>query len=273
MSNQTVKSAERTLVLFEYFALEQRPLTIMEIATAMQMPQSSTSALVKSLVVMGYLSHDNQKRTYYPTLRIALLGTWMRRRHQKAELLPRLLSRVAEETGETALIAMRNGIYVQYLAVQQGRDRLRLHVDSGMMFPLACTAPGWALLATETDEEVGRIIRRIQAEVPEAMWRERAPRAIDGVTEMRRDGYVISRGRAMDHVSAVAILLSSSGDTRLAACVGGPISRISEKEETVLESLRRMADEVTPDAIARMVTANAPVSLEEVEQGAAPEIE
>lgn len=69
--------------MFELFAAEQRPLSISEISTEMEMPQSSTSMLIKSLVEFGYLEHVPIARTGYPTFRIALLGTWMRRRHER----------------------------------------------------------------------------------------------------------------------------------------------------------------------------------------------
>ena len=125
-----VKSANRSLAMFELFAARQTPLSISDISQEMSIPQSSASMLVKSLVELGYLEHDRTARTYYPTFRIALLGTWMRRRHEKTGRLPRLASKVAEATGETVVLAMRNGIFAQYALVQLGADPLRLHVES-----------------------------------------------------------------------------------------------------------------------------------------------
>src|SRR3546814_2678173 len=47
------------------------------IADALGYPQSSTSALLRSLVGMGYLNYDAHARTYITSSRVALLGSWV----------------------------------------------------------------------------------------------------------------------------------------------------------------------------------------------------
>ncbi len=248
-----VKSANRSLQVFELFAAEQRPLSISEISTAMEMPQSSTSMLIKSLVDLGYLEHDAKMRTYYPTFRIALLGTWMRRRHERTGRLPRLASRLAEETGETIVLALRNGIFAQYAYVQIGPDPLRLHVESGMQRPLACCASGWALLSFESDPEVDKIIRRTQAEATLAHWRASATEAIERIAHVRRNGWVMSEGHTSVGAGAIAMLLpAAAGRTPMSIAVGGPIERIKANHALILERLDAMAARVNADSVASL---------------------
>ena len=254
MPAEPIKSAERTLALFEQFAAKQQPMSINEIAAVMEMPQSSTSVLVKSLVTLGYLSHDIVRRTYYPTMRVVLLGTWMRRRHTDIEKLPRFLSDVAEATGESALISMRNGIYAQHIFAQQGSNRLRLAVDSGMLFPLVCTAPGWALLSIETDEEIGKVIRRTQAEAPVERWRETAAGAMQKINEMRKQGYVVSAGQTTEGVAAVSVLLRARGES-FAVSVGGPLTRIHEQQTVIVDTMKRLIRGITSDEVDDIVSA------------------
>src|SRR3546814_16050692 len=64
IEQKTVKSAGRVLEILEYFDDLQRQSTVMEIADALGYPQSSTSALLRSLVGMGYLNYDAHARTY-----------------------------------------------------------------------------------------------------------------------------------------------------------------------------------------------------------------
>ena len=52
-----VKSAHRVLRIFEYFDEIERPAAMTEIARRLNYPPSSTSALLKSLVELGYLDH------------------------------------------------------------------------------------------------------------------------------------------------------------------------------------------------------------------------
>jgi IclR helix-turn-helix domain len=51
-----------------------------EIARRLNYPPSSTSALLKSLLDLGYLDCDRKARTYVPTARISLVGGWVRNR-------------------------------------------------------------------------------------------------------------------------------------------------------------------------------------------------
>ena len=249
-----VKSADRTLKLFELFAAEQRPLSISEIARQMGLPQSSTSMLTRSLSELGYLEHDAQARTYYPTLRIALLGTWMRRRHERTGRLPRLASKLAEETGETVVLAMRNGIYAQYAYVQIGPDPLRLHVESGMQRPLACCSSGWALLSFESDTEVAKIIRRTQAEGASALWRETASEAADQIAHVRKHGWVRSEGQTSIGAGAIAMLLpAAAGRMPMSIAVGGPIERIRANHDLILDRLSAMAARVNAESVSELM--------------------
>lgn len=239
-----VKSANRTLLLFELFATEKRPLTISEISLAMDIPQSSTSVLVQSLLGLGYLEHKGDPRSYYPTFRIALLGTWMRRLHEGTGRLPRLVSKLAAETGQSAILAQRNGIFAQYIFAQIGPDPKSLNIESGLKRPLACSAVGWALLSLERDSTVGRIVRRTMAEAVEPQWRASAHEAAQKIADFRRDGYVLSEGQTTRGSGALAILLRPALDqSPIALGVGGELTAIKPKTEQILEKMRETAEE------------------------------
>jgi len=62
-----VKSASRTLDVFELFAREQRPLTLSEVATALDAPLSSCFNLVRALKGRGFLFGVGPRRQIYPT--------------------------------------------------------------------------------------------------------------------------------------------------------------------------------------------------------------
>lgn len=249
-----IKSSERTLALFELYSLEQRPLSIKEIADGLSIPQSSTSVLVQSLVDLGYLEKDERARTYYPTLRVSLLGTWMRRQHRRAGQLPQLLSEVSKKTGESTILAMRNGIYSQYLIAQPGRTPTRARVESGMLYPLACCATGWCLLTLESRTNIERIVRRTAIEAKEEYWRISAKNAPQNVMLTQQEGYAFSHGETVQGLGAIAVLLPSMpGAYAMSAGVGGRLQRIEAKQDSILHALdemsaavRRLADKSEP---------------------------
>ncbi|HPF22436.1 MAG TPA: IclR family transcriptional regulator [Hyphomonas sp.] len=257
MEDRPIKSAQRTLFLFELFATYQTPLTISDISLKLQLPQSSTSVLVRTLVTLGYLSCDSKNRTYYPTPRITLLGTWMLRRHEATGNIPKLLAEIAQATGESVVLAMRNGIYAQYLLAQTGPDPLRLHVETGLQRPLACSAAGWALLGLVSDTEIGRLVRRTVAEAPDPLWKKTAPAALEHIKATRSQGYAMSNGETTRGAGAIAMMLPSSKNIiPLAAAVGGPLERIREKEELIRHALQDLGREITTLSIQNLVGAS-----------------
>src|SRR3954467_12300537 len=72
-----VKSAGRVLQVLEFFDEVQREARVQEIAERLSFPQSSTSVLLKCLVQLGYLDYDANSRSFLPSPRVALLGTWL----------------------------------------------------------------------------------------------------------------------------------------------------------------------------------------------------
>lgn len=240
-----IKSSERTLALFEFYSLEQRPLSIKEIADGLGMPQSSTSVLVQSLVELGYLEKDDKARTFYPTLRISLLSSWMGRQHRRAGQLPNLVYEVSKVTGESTILTMRNGIYSQYLIAHPGRSPNRAIVESGQLYPLACCATGWCLLTLESKANLDKIVRRTVSEAKEEYWRQSAKHAAENVAQTQRQGYAFSKGETVQGLGAFAILLPSiPGAYATAAGVGGRIQRIENKKDLILEALDNLATSV-----------------------------
>jgi len=55
-----VKSAKRVLEIFEFFAERKRPASVGDVVEALGYPQSSTSALLKSLVQLRYLCPSSE---------------------------------------------------------------------------------------------------------------------------------------------------------------------------------------------------------------------
>jgi DNA-binding IclR family transcriptional regulator len=77
MSDGLVKSAARVMAIFECFEDVKRPLTISELVRLMGVPQSSMSALMKSLLAQGFVDYEVRSRAYTPSVRVGLLGNWL----------------------------------------------------------------------------------------------------------------------------------------------------------------------------------------------------
>ncbi|MHC2308715.1 DNA-binding IclR family transcriptional regulator [Bradyrhizobium elkanii] len=72
-----VKSAMRTFAVLEFFRKTKRAASVTEISSALEMPQSSTSVLLRCLVELNYLEYERKTRLFIPSYRVNLLGDWI----------------------------------------------------------------------------------------------------------------------------------------------------------------------------------------------------
>ncbi|MFI5032287.1 MAG: helix-turn-helix domain-containing protein, partial [Reyranellales bacterium] len=66
----TVRTADRTLDIFESFARRQQPITVSELARELSLPTSTCFGLVKTLVDRGFLYYLRPRGPFYPTRRL-----------------------------------------------------------------------------------------------------------------------------------------------------------------------------------------------------------
>jgi len=234
--SEAVKSAVRALEIFEHFAETRVPASVMEISKALGFPQSSTSALLKSLVALGYMDYDAGARTYVPNLRLALLSTWIEKGAYRDEALIRRLERIRDLSGETVVLGLRNGVHAQYVLILEAERPIRLHMKMGALRPLTRTGVGRALLVSESDAEIRRIVRRINAEMPEYRVEEQAFLAL--MADVRASGFGETAGDMIPGAGVVAVPLANPpGGSPMAVGIGGPLERFDEARRVELRAL------------------------------------
>jgi len=243
-----IKSSFRTMAIFEFFADIQRPALITEISRALNIPQSSTSTIVGSLVDTGYLTKDPHSRTITPSMRLNFLTAWRGDSHPDAANLNCHLKALREDSGETAVLAMKNGIYSHYILVQHSHDILRKHIETGSVRPLVCSATGWSLLANEENRDIEKLISQTKLTVKNSRWIETSGNAIRNIERVRNLGYAWSDGEAAIGASGLAMSIpSGTVPARFSIAIAGPSARMTEKKEDLLELLKTFVDRLPND--------------------------
>ena len=238
MTERSIKSAERTLALFELFSREQTPFTVGRVSEALKIPQPSVSMLLRNLTNLGYLEYDRKARTFSPSIRVALLGGWIDRRFAEAGSIGVRLDALQRKVGETAYIGIQNGAAAQYVVTQRPEHPDRLNVMSGQYRSLTCSAMGRVLLSLKPDAEVLAWARRCNVEATEDRFKVRESEFLDLIRRVRGDGFATTEGDVTPGLGAIAVpLISPMGGASLALGVGGPIVRIRRKRATILQAL------------------------------------
>ncbi len=183
-----VKSASRALEVIELFGVHRHPLSVTEIATALGIPQSSSSVLLHALSSIGFVTRDPRTRKYAPGIRSVFLGNWIHDAIFPGGSLLGALDALSRDASANVRLGVRSGTHVRYVHVswpENAAERLRL--SPGMMWPVCHDALGRALLATETDRDVCGIVQRANAEQGARVIGVEA--FMEALRAQRKDGY------------------------------------------------------------------------------------
>ena len=235
-----VKSAARVLEIFELFSELRREARLGEVARRLDYPQSSTSVLLKNLVTLGYLQFDEETKSYIPSPRIALLGQWIAQGPFRDGALTRLMDDLNARTGHTIALGARNGIFSQYIQVIQGTTAIRIHLPTGSRRLLAWSSVGFILLARESVDEIGSLIRRSNAERPDGQPPIDAAQVFARIEQARRQGYIFSRGLVTPGAGLIAMSVQRemADSYPVVLCVAGWLEQL-DRDEAMLVSMMK----------------------------------
>lgn len=246
-ADSVVKTAGRVFEILEYFREVRAPLSIREIAENFGYPFSSTSVLMKSLSTLGYMTYDRDLRAFFPSLRIATLGDWLFDAMYSGGDLLRLLENVGRDSGETALLAVQNDIYSQYVHILPNRQQvIQLNVPVGTRRLLCWSGTGWALLSQFNDEQIERLVERTLNRLHDDPVRDKISlvSVMAQVDAVRQNGYALSDRTVTMGAGVIAMPLPvTPNGMRLAVAAGGVADRlISRKQEIVAAMAAHVSD-------------------------------
>jgi len=236
MSESDVKSARRVFEILETFDRHRRPMALKEILDELGYPTSSGSALLKSLMNLGYLDYDRRQRTYFPTMRVALLGGWVGEALFGDSALLEVMESLHQTCGETMILGIQSDLHVQYVHAIVSNEVLQFRAPPGTRRPMARSGMGWALLAAKSDTEIEDLRRRINAKSEEKVsWEEIMTR----VHEVRSRGYAFSKSTVTEGAGLIAVAVWRPASGRLfAIAAAGYLPRLERKEAEIAAALR-----------------------------------
>ena len=239
MPDDVIKTARRLFAIIEYFDVVQRPLSLKDVSSHFDYPVSSASALLKSMVTLGYLDYDRYTRTYMPTMRIVQMGGWVQGALFGEGSIMALIRHLNRETEETVIIGTQSDLYMQYVHVAPSSHAIQFSMRPGTIRPLARSGLGQLILAARPEEAVDRLVRRINIEEDAPEKRIVFADLMQRLRDIRAAGHVISLNTVTEGAGVIGMLLPERRHGRLLAVgVGGPASRLIEKQDHILGAMR-----------------------------------
>jgi DNA-binding IclR family transcriptional regulator len=234
-----VKSAGRAFEVLELFRRERKQLSAAEIGQTLGYPKSSTNALLKSLVSLGYLVLNARTLQYFPSLSVARLGDWIPSIVLAAGDAFEILVEVHAATQETVTLTVQTDLSVSFLKVIPGTFPISLRMTEGFLAPLFTTAVGTAILSQLPDDEIIGLAARANERARRKADRIDRDRVMREVHETRARGFTVRYDAVFPDTGAIAVPFPSGMDGfPMAIGVGGLRDRIRRNETAIHRAIR-----------------------------------
>jgi DNA-binding IclR family transcriptional regulator len=217
-----VQTVDRALRILESFDDEAQARGVSELATRLGVHRSTASRLVATLEGHGFLERVPGSEAFRLGPRLGRLGLLATRYGELTELASRAMETLADGTGETVTLAVRDEEETITIAQVDARYVVSVKNWVGRRTPLHCTSDGKVLLAFG------------DGTLPSRPLRGRTEKTITAKTELkrqleqiRRRGWATALGEFEDGLHGVAApVLDGSGRCRAALSVSGPSYRV-----------------------------------------------
>jgi DNA-binding IclR family transcriptional regulator len=204
-------------------------LALSDLVRSAGLTKPTTRRLLISLIENGLIEQDAESRRYFVGPETYTLGVLASERFGVHRLAAECLVRMAEITGDAALLSVQRGNETVCLAREEGSFPLRSHVlQAGDRHPLGVGAAGIAMLALLSDEEIDTVLAtnadRLQAhyvsQSPDLLRRQ--------VTETRRNGFALNAGHVFKGSWGVSVAFHDARSNTLGALtIAGVESRFT----------------------------------------------
>lgn len=246
VSVRKVKSAVRTVELLEFLAARpDEPTRIREICAALDMPRSSTHALLRTLVAQGWVRSDDTGTQYSIGMRALLVGTSYLDADPYLPIIAPFLEDLRGQLDETFHLGRLDGHDVVYLATRESRQYARTASKVGRRLPAYATALGKALLAERFGAE-------LDAHIPETLTPLTSRTLTDrggldaALDQVRVRGFATEDEENTPGIKCFAVTLRYRHPAQDAISASVPLSRLtSEREREIVDALRLVCDKVS----------------------------
>lgn len=239
-----VPGLHRGLRILEILGAAQAPMSLSDIARAMELSRSSAFRLVYTLRQMEFIKEAEQANTFTLGARVLNLGFSYLNQQTITEIAQPILASLRDETGVSTHLSVLEGHDVLYLMSHQARSQYTSNMRTGTRTQASASAIGWCLLGALGD----CALEDFAAAQTYVRFTDHTPMDAAAlmvrVVDARAQGFVVSRGFRDPSGSSIAVPVRDNTG-QIVACVNlsGPDSGFdfARLDSFYLPSIQRAA--------------------------------
>lgn len=235
----------KTAKVMETLLQEKESASLRMLAEKCNMPKSTLHRILSSLEEEGWVYRNPRTREYRIGIRLMCFAQKWRLDHELAILSLPLLESLADTSGETAVLAVREKTEIRCLEVVESPNPIKYHFRIGTQLPIHAGAMGKVILAYSPLE--------IRENILSAPLERFTHNTLISSEDLRRElehirkkGYSVSIEEVDIGGSAVgAPVLGPDGELIAGLILDGQTHRIETELENLVSMVTRTAREIT----------------------------
>lgn len=244
--NSSLSSVQNALRILECFNVSQTEKRVIEISKQLDLPKSTVSRLLQTLLNEGYVKKNNETQKYSLGTKVLTLYSALMANIEVVKEAHPILETLAKDTSESIQLAQRENSYVIYTDQIKSNYPVQIYSHVGLMNPIHCTSSGKILLAYEDEKIIDEILEMDLVKYTTSTITN--PKILkEELKKIKNDGYSFAQNEFIDGIISIAAPVRDYTNKVIAAIsLVGPVQRINEEKvpryiNKVIEAARQIS--------------------------------
>lgn len=244
-----ISSVGRAIEVLQVIARHPDSLGVRDLARLLELPRSTVHRILQTLESSGAVLNVSENRLYRLGPTVVELGfLFVEKLDIRAKARPHMMG-LRDLSGETVGLTVRLGDTRAYVELLESDYELRAKPRLGFPYPLYSGAPGRVILAFLPDDEIDRILGRVELVIhtvhtpgsPEAVWQK--------IRQTRAEGVAHAFEETMHGLNTIAAPVFDHRNEPIGSMsISGPLSRFDKSDmDRVRPDLVRASETVSAD--------------------------
>ncbi len=220
MNNTLLKGFD----IVELLAHSDRPLSLTEIATALDLAKSNVHRLLHALTERNYVLRIERGARYVASIKLWELGSAVLAKLDLKLHAQNVMDELLARTGETVHLSVLDGDEVVYVHKLDSPNPVRAYTQIGGRAWAHCVATGKAMLAYRSTAALAGMAQSLQSRTAATITEP--DKFLLEMGRIRTQGFAVNRGEWNANVAGIAAPVTDARGSVIAAIgLSGPIDR------------------------------------------------
>jgi IclR family transcriptional regulator, KDG regulon repressor len=240
-----LSSVKNALRLLRSFTMDEPEKKVTDLAQSLGLGKSTVSRLLATLASEGFVVKDPETQKYRLGLTILSLNTIVTSNLEINREAQPILQKLVHDIGETAHIAVLEGIDVVYINRVECKHPVQILTYVGRRNPIHCTSSGKVLLAYQEEELFHQVVERgLHKYTVNTITDPDDLRTV--LKGIREQGHAISIEELREGVASIAAPIRDyTGKVTYAVSVIGPVHRMNPHHPSIIQKVKHAAKEIS----------------------------